>query len=62
MNTLTSGEMSQNAGGLIRWPAVLALPLGFAMMMMHGVSEIIKRIAYLQDKFQMNTHYEKPLQ
>ena len=62
MNTLTSGEMSQNAGGLIRWPAVLALPLGFAMMLLQGLSEIIKRIAYLQGKFQMDTHYEKPLQ
>lgn len=62
MNTLTSGEMSQNAGGLIRWPAVLALPLGFAMMFLQGLSEIIKRIAYLQGKFQMDTHYEKPLQ
>ena len=62
MNTLTSGEMSQNAGGLIRWPAVLALPLGFAMMLLQGVSEIIKRIAYLQGKYQMSTHYEKPLQ
>ena len=62
LNTLTSGEMSQNAGGLIRWPAVMALPLGFAMMLLQGVSEIIKRIAYLQGKFQMDTHYEKPLQ
>ena len=62
MNTLMSGEMSQNAGGLIRWPAVLALPLGFAMMLLQGLSEIIKRIAYLQGKFQMDTHYEKPLQ
>ena len=61
-NTLMSGEMSQNAGGLIRWPAVMALPLGFAMMMLQGLAEIIKRVAYLQGKFQMDTHYEKPLQ
>ncbi len=62
VNTLVSGEMSQNDGGLIRWPAVLALPLGFAMMWLQGVAEIIKRVAYLQGKFQMDTHYEKPLQ
>lgn len=61
-NTLMSGEMSQNAGGLIRWPAVLAMPLGFAMMLLQGVAEIIKRVAYLQGKFVMDTHYEKPLQ
>lgn len=62
MNTFTSGEMSQNAGGLIRWPAVLALPLGFALMLLQGLSEIVKRVAYLQGKYQMDTHYEKPLQ
>ena len=57
-----SGEMSQNAGGLIRWPAMLMLPLGFAWMFMQGLSEIIKRLAYLQGKYEMNTHYEKPVQ
>jgi TRAP-type mannitol/chloroaromatic compound transport system permease small subunit len=57
-----SGEMSQNAGGLIRWPAVLAMPIGFAMVWLQGVAEVIKRVAYLQGKFQMDTHYEKPLQ
>ena len=61
-NTYASGEMSQNAGGLIRWPAVLAMPLGFAMVLLQGLAEIIKRVAYLQGKFEMNTHYEKPLQ
>jgi TRAP-type mannitol/chloroaromatic compound transport system permease small subunit len=61
-NTYASGEMSQNAGGLIRWPAVLAMPLGFAMVLLQGLAEIIKRVAYLQGKFQMDTHYEKPLQ
>lgn len=62
MNTWTSGEMSQNAGGLIRWPVVLAMPLGFALVWLQGVAEIIKRVAYLQGKFEMDTHYEKPLQ
>ena len=61
-NSFMSGEMSQNAGGLIRWPAVMALPLGFALMTLQGLSEIIKRVAYLQGAYQMNTHYEKPLQ
>lgn len=55
-------EMSQNAGGLIRWPAILALPLGFGMLWLQGVSEIIKRLAYLAGKYQMDTHYEKPIQ
>ena len=62
LRALTSGEMSQNAGGLIRWPAVLALPLGFTMMWLQGISELIKRLAYLGGSYQMDTHYEKPLQ
>lgn len=43
-----NGEMSQNAGGLIRWPVYMLVPLGFALLMMQGVSELIKRIAYLR--------------
>jgi TRAP-type mannitol/chloroaromatic compound transport system permease small subunit len=42
-----SGEMSNNAGGLIRWPVFLMLPLGFGLLLLQGVSELIKRIAYL---------------
>ena len=61
-NSFTSGEMSQNAGGLILWPAVLTLPLGFALVLLQGLAEIIKRIAYLQGIYKMDTHYEKPLQ
>jgi TRAP-type mannitol/chloroaromatic compound transport system permease small subunit len=57
-----SREMSQNAGGLIRWPAVLAMPIGFAMVWLQGVAEVIKRVAYLQGRYAMDTHYEKPLQ
>lgn len=57
-----SGEMSGNAGGLIRWPAMLLLPLGFGLMFVQGLSEIIKRVCYLQGTFKMDTHYEKPVQ
>ena len=61
-NTLVSGEMSQNAGGLIRWPVVLAMPLGFGLVFLQGLAEIIKRVAYLRGQYAMDTHYEKPLQ
>ncbi len=43
----TSGEMSQNAGGLIRWPVLLLVPLGFAILLAQAVSELIKRVAFL---------------
>lgn len=46
-NALASGEMSQNAGGLIRWPVYALIPLGFGLLAMQGVSELIKRIAFL---------------
>ena len=43
-----SNEMSSNAGGLIRWPVYAMLPLGFGLLWLQGVSELIKRIAFLQ--------------
>ena len=46
-NAWVSGEMSQNAGGLIRWPVMLMIPMGFAFLLIQGVSELIKRIAFL---------------
>ncbi|MDR2154971.1 MAG: TRAP transporter small permease subunit [Burkholderiaceae bacterium] len=57
-----SGEMSGNIGGLIRWPAALLMPLGFGLVFLQGVAEIVKRIGYLRGVWQMDTHYEKPLQ
>jgi TRAP-type mannitol/chloroaromatic compound transport system permease small subunit len=42
-----TGEMSNNAGGLIRWPVFAMVPLGFSLLLLQGVSEFIKRIAYL---------------
>ena len=47
MQALKSGEMSQNAGGLIRWPAYALIPIGFALLLLQAVSELIKRIAFL---------------
>ena len=40
-------EMSSNAGGLIRWPVKILLPIGFALLALQGISELIKRIAFL---------------
>ena len=41
-------EYSANAGGLIRWPVKILLPIGFALLALQGISEMIKRIAFLQ--------------
>ena len=42
-----SGEMSENAGGLIRWPVILLIPTGFSLLLLQGISELIKRVAFL---------------
>ena len=47
LNGYRSGEMSSNAGGLIRWPVYLMLPLGFGLLLLQGISEWIKRVAFL---------------
>jgi TRAP-type mannitol/chloroaromatic compound transport system permease small subunit len=57
-----SGEVSSNAGGLIRWPAMLMLPLGFSLLFAQGISEAIKRMAWLMNRYESEFHYERPLQ
>jgi TRAP-type mannitol/chloroaromatic compound transport system permease small subunit len=47
MNAWNSGEVSSSAGGLVRWPARLLVPVGFALLTLQGVSELIKRVATL---------------
>jgi TRAP-type mannitol/chloroaromatic compound transport system permease small subunit len=58
----TINEASSNAGGLVRWPVKLLLPVGFFLMAMQGVSEIIKRVAALEHVIDAEFKYEKPLQ
>ena len=58
----TINEASSNAGGLVRWPVKLLLPVGFFLMAMQGVSEIIKRVAALEHVIDVDFKYEKPLQ
>jgi len=47
MNAWTSGEISGSAGGLIRWPVRLLVPVGFFLLSLQGFSELTKRIAFL---------------
>jgi TRAP-type mannitol/chloroaromatic compound transport system permease small subunit len=48
VSALTSGEMSSNAGGLIRWPVMMLVPLGFGLLLLQAFSELTKRFAYLK--------------
>ncbi len=47
LDSITSGEMSSNSGGLIVWPAKLLIPVAFFLLLLQGCSEIIKRFAFL---------------
>jgi TRAP-type mannitol/chloroaromatic compound transport system permease small subunit len=48
--SIQNQEVSSNAGGLIVWPAKLLIPAGFLLLTLQGISELIKRIGYLQGK------------
>ena len=52
-------EMSSNAGGLIRWPVKALLPIGFTLLALQGVSELIKRIAFLGGMIDDPNHKDK---
>jgi TRAP-type mannitol/chloroaromatic compound transport system permease small subunit len=62
MQAYNVGEMSGNAGGLIRWPIKFVLPSGFVLLALQGISEIIKRIAAIEGLAKVDAHYERPLQ
>ncbi len=56
--SIRNQEVSSNAGGLIVWPAKLLIPLGFLLLTLQGIAELIKRIAYLMGKVELSA-FEK---
>ena len=60
MESWIHNEISSNAGGLIRWPVKFIIPLGFFLLFMQGLSEIIKRIAVLEGLKVELAAYERP--
>ena len=50
VRTYTHNEISTNAGGLVLWPARLLVPVGFSLLSLQGISELVKRIAFLAGK------------
>ena len=64
MQSFNVSEHSSNAGGLLRWPIKLVLPVGFALVALQGLSELIKRVAFLNDYpvESLEAHYERPMQ
>ena len=61
-NSWAINETSSNAGGLLRWPVKLLLPVGFAFLTAQGISELIKRVAALMGRIELETRYDRPLQ
>ena len=64
MQSFLVDEHSSNAGGLLRWPIKLVLPVGFALVALQGISELIKRVAFLNGVpvESLEAHYERPTQ
>jgi TRAP-type mannitol/chloroaromatic compound transport system permease small subunit len=62
INSWEINEISGNAGGLLRWPVKILIPLGFFLLTLQGLSEIIKRIAALAGRYSFEPRYERPLQ
>jgi TRAP-type mannitol/chloroaromatic compound transport system permease small subunit len=62
MQAYSVGEMSGNAGGLVRWPIKFVIPAGFIMLALQGISESIKRIAALRGETTIDAKYERPTQ
>jgi len=62
MQAYNVGEMSGNAGGLVRWPIKFVVPAGMVLLALQGVSGGIKRIAALQNLVTIDAKYERPMQ
>jgi TRAP-type mannitol/chloroaromatic compound transport system permease small subunit len=64
MQSFHMNEWSSNAGGLLRWPVKFLIPLGFGLLTLQGISELIKRVAALRghDIPDLEAHYERPVQ
>jgi TRAP-type mannitol/chloroaromatic compound transport system permease small subunit len=62
MQAYSVGEVSGNAGGLVRWPIKFVIPAGFVLLALQGVSEVIKRIAALKGEVTIDAKYERPTQ
>ncbi len=62
MESYVQHETSPSAGGLIRWPVKIAIPIGFVLLGLQGLAELFKRIDYIKGGSVLDLHYERPLQ
>lgn len=62
LTSFQSGEHSSNAGGTLLWPVKLLLPLGLLLVLLQGLSELVKRVAGLRGVIDVMPEYERPVQ
>jgi TRAP-type mannitol/chloroaromatic compound transport system permease small subunit len=62
VNSIHVNEMSSDPGGLLRWPIKICIPLGFALLAVQGVAEIIKKTAVGRGLREPRKLYERPVQ
>ena len=62
VNSYHIQEHSSDAGGLLRWPIKIMIPLGFLFLAVQGVAEIIKKYAVATGLREPGKHYERPVQ
>lgn len=62
LTAFASNEHSSNAGGTVLWPVKFLLPLGLFLVLLQGISELIKRIAGLRGVVEATPEYERPVQ
>ncbi len=62
VTSFVTQERSSNAGGLLLWPVKSVLPLGFALVWLQGLAELLKRVVGLAGIIELHTSYEAPLQ
>jgi TRAP-type mannitol/chloroaromatic compound transport system permease small subunit len=62
VNSYRVHEYSSDAGGLLRWPVKIMIPLGFALLALQGVAEIIKKLAIARGLRGPGKAYERPVQ
>ena len=62
VNSYKIHEYSSDAGGLLRWPIKIMIPLGFALLALQGLAEIIKKTAIARGIREPGKAYERPVQ
>jgi TRAP-type mannitol/chloroaromatic compound transport system permease small subunit len=62
VNSICIQEHSSDAGGLLRWPIKIMIPLGFALLALQGLAEIIKKTAIARGIREPGKAYERPVQ